>query len=122
MPVKRTVVVCLYWLCLRRCYEYWEFLVIFSSVLYLLTIRKTWHYCYLEYYCDFLTIILSLSHSVLQMIVLQSEPLNYSLAIPDLVVTIVAVLNLESACGCVSKCMGVLFHLFLYHFLTKYYL
>ena len=98
-----------------NCYEYWQFLVIFSSVplLYLLTIRNTWHYFYF---------IPSLSHSVSQMIVLQSEPLRYSPAIPDLVVTIVAVLILESACGCVSKHTQVLFHSFLYHFLTKYYL
>ena len=61
------------------------------SPLYLLTIGNTWHYSYLEYYFDFLIIIPSLSHSASQMIVLQSEPLGYSPAIPDLVVMIVAV-------------------------------
>src|SRR5882762_1259474 len=96
--------------------------IFICSPLYLLTTRDTWNYSYLEYYFNFLTIILSLSHPVSQMIVLQSEPLSYSPAIPDLVVTIVAVLISESACGCVSKRTRVLFHSFLYHFLTKYYL
>src|SRR6202051_114579 len=96
--------------------------IFICSPLYLLTIRNIWHYFYLEYYLEFITIIPSLSHSVSQMIVLQSEPLGYSPAIPDLVVTIVAVLISESACGCVSKRTRVLFHSFLSHFLTRYYL
>ena len=33
------------------------------SPLYLLTIRNTWHYFYLEYYLEFITIIPSLSHT-----------------------------------------------------------